>query len=118
MTILVSKIFARHKIWTRIAPTGKMTSDQFVQFIVDNKIGTGNNLRSISNSCVTIVAGKDHDARNMFKMMDKDKNGVMEFEEFVLILLLPRSAEEISTEQFANCTFFQHHSLCSVYDYL
>jgi Ca2+-binding EF-hand superfamily protein len=52
------------------------------------------------------LSGKEHDARNMFKMMDKDKNGVMEFEEFVLILVLPRSAEEISTEQFANCACY------------
>jgi hypothetical protein len=45
----------RHKIWARIAPEGKMTSDQFVKFIVENKIGTG----------------RPHDALNMFKMMVK-----------------------------------------------
>jgi len=74
-----------HKIWKKITPNGKMTENQFAHFIVDNKIGTG----------------KEIDARNMFKMMDKDKNGVMEFDEFVLILVLPKSAEEITTEQFA-----------------
>lgn len=35
-------------------------------------------------------------------MMDKDKNGVMEFEEFVLILVLPKSTEEVPPEQFAS----------------
>jgi len=74
-----------HKIWRKITPNGKMSENQFAHFIVDNKIGTG----------------KEIDARNMFKMMDKDKNGVMEFDEFVLILVLPKSAEEITTEQFA-----------------
>lgn len=120
-----------------------MTDETFVRFIVENKIGTG----------------KEIDARNMFKMMDKgnkhnvtpmmtvqlvvavvaavsvvfidhegamrdaccclmhtltykiteiclsltDKNGVMEFEEFVLILVLPKTTEEITAEQFATC---------------
>jgi hypothetical protein len=39
----------------------------------------------------------------MFKMMDRDGNGFMEFQEFVLILVLPKSAQEISAEQFASC---------------
>jgi hypothetical protein len=49
----------------------------------------------------------------MFKMMDKDKNGVMEFEEFVLILVLPRSTDEVSTEQFANCKQLMASNLMS-----
>jgi Ca2+-binding EF-hand superfamily protein len=48
------------------------------------------------------IAGQEHDAVNMFKMMDKDKNKSMDFAEFVLILVLPKSPEEITAEQFAN----------------
>ena len=51
----------------------------------------------------------------MFKMMDKDKNGVMEFEEFVLILVLPKSAEEISTEQFATRRKFMKQNIYQLF---
>lgn len=47
---------------------------------------------------LAIETGKEQDARNMFRMMDKDGNGLMEFAEFVLVLILPKSAE-----QFAHC---------------
>ncbi|PRP88575.1 hypothetical protein PROFUN_02986 [Planoprotostelium fungivorum] len=72
-------------VWLKITPSGQMREEHFVRFIVENKIGTG----------------KESDARNMFTMMDKDKNGVMEFEEFVLILVLPQTTEEVPPEQFA-----------------
>jgi Ca2+-binding EF-hand superfamily protein len=75
-----------HKIWKKISPNGTMNEKQFIRFIVDNHIGSGT----------------EHDAKNMFKMMDQDRNGTMEFSEFVLILLLPKSAEEVSAEQFTD----------------
>ncbi len=109
-----------------------MTAEQFARFIVDNKIGSGKlqyirypsihvrdlyhlDNRSICFSELTRLyisfllsngnqkyIGKEIDAINMFKMMDQDKNGLMTFEEFVLILVLPKNTEEISTEQFAS----------------
>eukprot|EP01114_Cavostelium_apophysatum_P010969 TRINITY_DN25127_c0_g1_i1.p1 TRINITY_DN25127_c0_g1~~TRINITY_DN25127_c0_g1_i1.p1 ORF type:complete len:187 (+),score=29.62 TRINITY_DN25127_c0_g1_i1:234-794(+) len=82
-----------NKIWMKMAPAGKMSMEQFVSFIVDNHIGSG----------------QEQDARNMFKMMDQDKNGMMEFDEFVLILVLPKSTEELTPEEFTK--------LCmSIYD--
>jgi hypothetical protein len=53
----------RHTVWLKIAPNGKMTAEAFVRFIVENKIGTG----------------KEIDARNMFKMMDKGQLGSWRF---------------------------------------
>ena len=52
----------------------------------------------------------------MFKMMDKDKNGNMDFTEWVLILVLPKSAEEMTAEQFANRKLtYEVHRLSLIY---
>jgi Ca2+-binding EF-hand superfamily protein len=51
--------------------------------------------------------GKEQDARNMFRMMDKDGNGLMEFSEFVLVLILPKSAEQFAHREsiyYYHCT--------------
>lgn len=50
------------------------------------------------------ATGSAYDARNMFKVMDQDKNGYMEFAEFVLLLIRPTTAEEMSPDQFASRT--------------
>ncbi|PRP79530.1 putative Ca2+ sensor [Planoprotostelium fungivorum] len=83
-TIPVKDILHWKNVWLKIAPNGGISEDQFAQFVIEHKVGTG----------------KDFDARSMFRMIDKDRNGVMEFEEFVLILLLPK-AEDVTPEQFA-----------------
>jgi len=72
-----------HKGWKKISSNGKLTKDKFITFITENDLGT-------------VQA-----AKNMFKMMDVDGNGVMEFDEFVVILALPESMESVSAEQFA-----------------
>ncbi|PRP88526.1 hypothetical protein PROFUN_03243, partial [Planoprotostelium fungivorum] len=81
-------------VWDGITPTGRLTINEFVRFVRQ------------SNIPIVLIEslGKEQDARNMFRMMDKDGNGLMEFAEFVLVLILPKSAE-----QFA-------HLCISVYD--
>jgi Ca2+-binding EF-hand superfamily protein len=100
LSLLLSE-YSRHNVWMKIAPSGKMNNEQFIKFIVENRIGTG--LVDCDPKIFMISSGKEHDARSMFKMMDKDKNGWMEFDEFVLILVLPKSTEEITPEKFADC---------------
>lgn len=46
--------------------------------------------------------GLANDALSMFKMMDGDKSGFVEFDEFVMILALPRTHEEMAPEEFSS----------------
>ena len=62
-----------------------MSEEEFVNFIISRKFG------------------KEQDARTMFRMMDRDGNGKMEFQEFVLVLVLPKKTENMTPEHFAKC---------------